>query len=959
MVDGTAAHRDVLVCAIGGSAGAVAALQEAFGQLRPDLGLAYVVVVHLPLDQPSLLHEILADCTPMPVAQVTDNAEIEADHVYVIASGSELVFDGPTLRARPFDMAKSPRLPVDTLFRSLARERGDGLAVILSGAGQDGGGGARAVKEAGGIVLVQDPQEAEYASMPQSIVDGAFADFVGPIASLVARIADIARDRREIQVVKDDAARDSIRRILALTQTCTGYDFSGYKSATIFRRIKRRMQLSRHTDLESYAEHVRDDPAESQALFADLLISVTAFFRDAAAFEALQRTVVRPIVDAAGDELRVWVVGCASGEEAYSVAMLFAEAVAERDRKPTVQVFATDLDEEALTSARAGVYPRSIAADVSPERLRRFFVDESSHYTVRTELRDMVLFAKHSVLREPPFTRLDLVVCRNVMIYFERPLQQQVGAIFHYTLQPRGYLFLGPAEAPDASSGLFDTVDREHRLYRAGARVTATLPVFSKSYAGLDIVRANKPNAVSRRASVGELLGEAHLAALESSAPPSVLVDGARRILNLSANAGRFMLMPGGPPADGLPAVIRPELRGEVLMALDGVFSGETPVVTRAVAVVLDGERRKVVVHAALIPAAEGLAERALICFLDGGLSVETAGGESAKSPQQEEILRLRVDLGAAQQALLTSRAENESSVQDLRVANEELHSLNEEYRSTAEELETSKEELQSVNEELQTVNAELRSKVQAISRAHSDLMNLTSSSEIGTLFLAADLTIRMFTPPITRLFKVSGIDVGRSITDFAHQLVYSDLERDVREVLHSLDPIEREIRGSIGRWLLLRIRPYRTTEDRVNGVVVTFTDVTTRKQELAQAENEARFRTFVTASFDVVYRMSADWREMLRLEGREVLATTSQPSLDWMETYILREDRNHIQALVDAAIRDKSVFEAEHRVLRLDGTPGWTRSRAVPILDEAGEIAEWLGTAVDITARRAERDAL
>ena len=838
--------RPISICAIGASAGGVAALRALFRQLPSDLGLAYVVVVHLSPDRPSALGEILAACTDMPVRQVEDGPALRPDHVYVIPPDAELVIDDDRVTARPFTEPRGRRAPIDMVFRSIASGRHGGLAVVLSGAGSDGATGVGAVKEAGGVVFVQDPDEAEFSNMPRSAIAVGVADFVAPVAELALRIGEVARSTRTVGTLDPDGAADELRRIVSFLRARTGHDFSAYKRATVTRRIARRMQVRRVDGLGAYADLLRRDPEEAQELFADLLISVTMFFRDPAAFESLAGKAVGPILDEAGPEgVRAWVVGCATGEEAYSVAMVMLEEMARRRVQLPVQIFASDLDEGALATAREGRYPRSIEADVSDERLKRFFVDEGTHYRIRREVRDLVLFASHSVLKDPPFIRLDLVTCRNLLIYLERSLQGQLCRLFHYGLGPHRYLFLGSAETADAAPELFASVDREARLYRTEARASRSLPMLPQ-------LTVDHPPATSwrRPPTPGERNDppvELHAAALERMAPPSALVGAEHEVVHLSPSAGRFILHPSGPFTGKLPSVVRPELRLDLKVALDHVFDRGEPTLTLPLPVELDGTRRRVALHVAPVETPQGAAPRALVIFMDGGEvgpPDDTPGSAAAAAARPDATLRLHEELRVSQERLVVSRAEHEAAIQDLRAANEELQSINEEYRSASEELETSKEELQSMNEELQTVNGELKAKLESISTAHSDLQNLTGATEIGTLFLDPDLRIRMFTPPVADLFNVTETDIGRAITDFTHRLAHDGLGVQARQVLRALAPLEEEVQGHDGRWHMMRLRPYRTIEDRIDGVVVTFVDVTARRETEARlGESEARYR--------------------------------------------------------------------------------------------------------------------
>jgi two-component system CheB/CheR fusion protein len=836
----------VPICGIGASAGGLTALKAFFSNVADDLGLAYVVIVHLAPDHPSALSEILSGCTSMDVLQVEDGPSLKPNCVYVIAPDRELVIENDIVSSRPFTEPRGSRAPIDMFFRSIAAARGDGTAFILSGSGADGSQGVRAVKEAGGVIFVQDPGEAQYDMMPKNAIATGVADFVAPVAELTRQLADVARSKEAVRSLDGDEASNDLRRIVNFLRVRTGHDFSNYKRATVMRRVLRRMQVNRQASLAKYVDYVRDNPEEAHELFSDLLISVTMFFRDPAAFELLAEHVIPTLFDDPDHEngVRIWVAGCATGEEAYSIAILMAEEAERRRMEIPIQIFASDLDEGAMATAREGRYLKSIAADVTEDRLKRHFVDEGNYFRIRKEIREMVLFAKHSVLKDPPFMRLNLISCRNLMIYLDRSLQQQLCTTFHYGLKPDGYLFLGSAETVDAVPDLFAPIDREARLYQSKPSAKRTLPRLSQGSYDRDLPQTSS-RAANREAPVrGVTAG--HLAALEESAPPSALVDRNHRIVTLSPSAGRFVQPSGGPFTADLPSVVKPELRLDLKAALDRAFDKGEPTLTLPVAVAFNGTKRRVAMQVTRAPQEDENADRALVFFLDGGEAADSVpAGDPSDDVASIREKRLHDELKAAQERLAMSLSDHDTAMEDLRAANEELQSINEEYRSTSEELETSKEELQSMNEELQTVNGELKNKLESISSAHSDLQNLTMATEIGTLFLDPELRIRMFTPPVADLFNVTDQDVGRTITDFTHRLAYDDIEQDAQRVLRDLVPIETEVQTRDDRCYMMRVRPYRTIEDRIEGIVMTFVDISARLEtERRLLDSEEKYRT-------------------------------------------------------------------------------------------------------------------
>jgi two-component system CheB/CheR fusion protein len=825
---------------LGASAGGIKALQTFFENMASDSGAAFVVVIHLDPAHRSELAEIVGAHTGMKVLQVHDRAKLVGNHVYVIPPDRRLQLIDHEVCAVEFDEPRGKRAPIDLLFRSAAERLGEGFAVILSGAGSDGAIGVRAVKEAGGIILVQDPAEAEYSSMPRSAIATGAADVVLPVHELAARLSDLIRlnQHRGRLVEEPEIDEDLLRKLLAHVRARTGHDFSKYKRSTVLRRIARRMQVTRTDDLQDYYEALRENGEEAQALLSDLLISVTMFFRDTESFEELQKSIIPLLFEGADDttSIRVWVAGCATGEEAYSIAILLLEHASRHELRPSIQVFGSDLDARALAIARDGRYPAAIETDVSEERLRRFFLCEGEMYRVRQELRDIVLFAAHDLVKDPPFSHLSLISCRNVLIYLDRELQAQVCGTFHYALKPGGFLMLGASESADQPPGLFRMLDRTARIYQSTA-VDGDRPRLLPTLLGTVRMRDQAAQVV-RRLNPTAALSEAalHRRALEKLAPPSILLDETHRVLHMSETAGRYLQPSGGPMSSDVVDLVRPELRFELRSALHRLFEQRLPTLSLALLVRFNGNRHRVHLYVKA-PSADEAPNQAIVMFIEGE-AVEDGYAVGTQEDSTDIVRRLTQELELTQSRLRSVREESDAATEELRAANEELQSINEEYRSTSEELETSKEELQSINEELQTVNTELKLKLEAISRAHSDLQNLMAATEVGTLFLDSGLRIKRFTERVTDLFSVTPADEGRPITDFAHRLEYHSLTRDAREVLSELTPLRRELQSQSGRWYDVRMRPYRTLDNKIDGVVISFVDITERRageQQLKQ----------------------------------------------------------------------------------------------------------------------------
>jgi two-component system, chemotaxis family, CheB/CheR fusion protein len=842
-------QEDPPIVGIGASAGGVKALQAFFEVLPSNTGAAFVVIVHLVPDARSELVSILSQRTKMPVTQIDDQEQLHPNHVYVIAPDRRLRIANHTISALPFDEPRGQRAPIDLFFRSLAEQHGDGFAVILTGAGSDGAIGVKAIKEAGGVVLVQDPQEAEYASMPRSAIATEVADFVLPVRELAERLVELLAHREHLPSQPLHGDDENVRRILAHVRVRTGHDFSQYKRATVLRRIARRAQVNRMDSLNDYYAFLRETAEEAQALFGDFLISVTTFFRDQKVFQILAKDVLPEMFDGleAGNKIRIWVPGCATGEEAYTLGILMLEELSKRDIRPEIQIFGSDLDVGALAIAREGRFPAAIEADLSEDRLRRFFTKEGDHYRVRRELRDIVLFASHSMLKDPPFSHLDMISCRNLLIYLDRDLQSQVCNTFHYGLNPGGFLLLGTSETADQPTGLFRLIDRDSRLYRSVPLPHDKRPNLPLLLGTPVIEHRAQVSHHSMPPGIGVTDAAFHRQLLERIGPPSILVDDNHRIVHLSDSAGRYIQPPGGPISADAADIVKPELRFDLRAALHRAFERNEATLTLPIPVKFNGAARPVLLHVRPLPNDNEPSHHALILFMEGGPNEHENGGallQEGNDSAAELIHRYQEELQLAQNRLRIMREESEAANEELRASNEELQSINEEYRSTSEELETSKEELQSINEELQTVNNELKLKLESVSRAHSDLQNLMAATDVATLFLDTSLHIKRFTPRLTQLFNVTVNDEGRSITDFTHQLAYEGLAQDARIVLRDLSPIEREVRSREYDWYLVRMRPYRTLDDKIDGVVATFVDITERRRTLeAMQQSDKRLR--------------------------------------------------------------------------------------------------------------------
>ena len=862
------------VVALGGSAGSIPAMREFFENTSATSGFAYIVVLHLAPGHESTMPELLQRHTAMPVRSAEDEETLTPNTVFVIPPGKHLTVSDGHLRLTELQPERGRRVAVDLLFRSLADSHGPhATAIVLSGADGDGAIGLKRIKERGGLTIAQDPQEAEHGGMPGSAIATGMVDWVLKVADMPPRIAAYLARAARLRVPSEEGPQPAIatestvdqsesllREVLALLRSRTGRDFTYYKRATIVRRIARRMQVTGVEDLAHYLDHVRTNPGEAGALLQDLLISVTNFFRDREAFDAVAAQIPELFRHKKpGESVRVWCTACATGEEAYSMAILLLEQARKMESPPMLQVFGCDLDEVAIQTARAGFYPETISTDVSEERLRSFFVKESGGYRVRREVREMVLFAAHDLLKDAPFSRMDLVSCRNLLIYLNREAQARALATFNFSLKPGGLLFLGASETVQEASAMFVPLDKKNRIFRQRPVQRMNLPLstgmgemsFQRMLAQHERLKQapammpgrafinNQPSPVPEASADEPVLGAdaLHFKLLGHFGPSSLVVNTEHDILHLSENANRFLKFPEGVPTRNLLRLIHPMLRVDLRAAL--LRAGETgePVDIFRRLVDLPGGPKAVDIR--VTPAGE-LAPGYLLVVFEAR---EPTGGEAADIPLMSAALeptavvqQLERELTRANANLRANVEQYEASTEELKASNEELQAMNEELRSAGEELETGREELQSVNEELTTVNAEFKTRVDELARANSDLHNLMSATQIATVFLSRELRIMRYTPSAAPLFHFIPGDVGRPIADLKPWLDYPELTADAEQVLRTLVPVERELRDG-GRWLLVRVLPYRTLEDHIAGVVLTFVDISER----ARAEETVR----------------------------------------------------------------------------------------------------------------------
>jgi two-component system CheB/CheR fusion protein len=872
------------VVALGASAGGLEAYERFFAAMPADSGMAFVVVQHLDPTHVSMLVELLQRATAMPVVQVQDQMPLLPDQVHVCPPHGRLGLVRGVLQLAPIGDTPSPQRPIDDFFRALALDQGpSAVAIVLSGNGNDGTQGLRTVADAGGRCLIQDPSTARNEGMPRAAIESAVQARVLPVEAMPAVLAEI---RAQPSGAGDTASQllDSpaaLQRILTQLRSATGHDFFGYKRSTIARRIARRMAAIGQSDPAAYAARMKEQPAEAKALFHELLINVTRFFRDPAAFEAIRAQVLPGLLGSLGAKrvVRVWVAGCATGEEAYSIAILLREAMDEEVPAFRVQVYATDLDEEAIAVARAGRYPKAIAQDLGPERLTRFFAEAPGGWRVRREIREMVVFAVQSVIKDPPFTRLDLVSCRNLMIYLESDLQERLLRTFHYALKPGGVLLLSPSEGIAGDGDLFECIDRTWKFFRARAAVPASLTVLRPPASWSPGTAA--PTVVDTPRKPGEppLAEFARRSLLGIFVPVSVVIDRGGTVLYVHGETGPYLRPAPGLPTHDILALAEPALQAPLREAVDEVTRYGRPIATRnLVFTPAIGGRMALQLTVRHLPVTAQAVELLLVSFQPTEPAASARAGRRLRAGSGGEtrrLLELEQQLQAARQSIGAVREEKQVVILELRSANEELQSTNEELQSTNEELETSKEELQSLNEELSTVNAELQSKLEQMSDMQDDMKNLLDSIHLGIVFLDQALRIRRFTREATQIYRLLGTDIGRALADIRSELQGEDLLGDARRVLESLVPVEREVSTAEGKRYLGRIQPYRTVDNVIDGVVMTFADVTERERVREVAARGTR--VLAQAIVEVVPT------PLLVLDGQLTLVTANQA---WFATF-------------------------------------------------------------------------
>jgi two-component system, chemotaxis family, CheB/CheR fusion protein len=841
------------IVGIGASAGGLEALEQFFGNMPDDSGMAFVVIQHLDPNYVGVMPELLQRITRMKVCQARDTLKIIPNCVYVIPPNKSLsLLNGALHLFDPVEL-RGLRLPIDIFLRSLAADRQEkSIGIILSGMGSDGSLGLKAIKEKNGMVLVQEPASAKFDGMPRSAVEAVIADIIAPAGELPARLIALLKFNPVIKPNTDieSKIKSNLDKIIILLREQSGHDFSLYKKNTLFRRIERRKGIHQVDKIQDYVRFLQENSKEVEILFKELLIGVTSFFRDNEVWDFMKDSIFPDMLNGLpeGYTLRAWVPGCSTGEEAYSLAIVFKEALfkIKRHKNLSLQIFATDLDKEAIEIARRGYFSKNITADVSPERLNRFFSPDGESFRVNTAIREMVVFAPHNVIKDPPFTKLNILSCRNMLIYMETELQKKLMALFHYSLNPGGIMLLGTSETLGIQNEGFAELNNKLKFFKRSPIVMRNELVdfpssFHHTKGSRNEMKISPKVADNIQNIVEQIL-------LQRFAPASVLVTEKGDIVYISGHTGKYLEPVAGKANWNIFAMAREGLRHELPGAFRKAMLDNSQVALRNIKVETNGGIQLLDVTIQRLENPDSVKGMIMIIFTDILAVAEPEKAENKKGKRaitsRQKVLE--IELQRSYEDLQSTREEMQTSQEELKSTNEELQSTNEELQSTNEELTTSKEEMQSLNEELQTVNIELQSKVNDYVRASDDMKNLLNSTEIATLFLDKELNIRRFTVSVTNIIKLRSTDVGRPFTDLVTDLQYPEIESDAKSVILTLVPVERATVSKDNEWFNVRIMPYRTIDDRIDGLVITFTDITLYKNlesELNKLKEELRHK--------------------------------------------------------------------------------------------------------------------
>lgn len=955
--------KDFIIVGMGASAGGLEAFQNFFSKMSSDSGMAFVLVQHLDPNHESLMPELLSKSTEMPVSAVKENMEVLPNNVYVIPPNASLTIKDNILHISKPIQPRGQRMSIDHFFTSLSENSGEhSICIVFSGTGSDGTLGLKAVKEHGGLAIVQNPETAKYDSMPRSAIQTGLVDMVLNIEEMSENIQNYGANLFSFKTEMEDdkLVEDLLASIFKSIKKRTGHEFTGYKRTTIMRRIRRRMQVLHIDSISKYADRLKADHQESNSLFKDLLIGVTHFFRDAEAFKLLKKEIIPQILkkkmEAANPlGVRIWVPGCATGEEAYSLAFLFREAASELNYTLPIQIFATDIDESALETARRAVYPEGISEQMDSKYLDRFFIKQGSYYKVHKEIREMCIFSPHNLIKDPPFSRLDLITCRNLLIYFEQHLQKKLLPIFHYALAPEGYLFLGPSENISARPELFKTINKFHRIFKAKKNVT---PVVNSFPFSLGIKKTRDDTSINLENRKNNLAQIFEKRIFDNYIPFSAVINESADIMYWAGPLAKYLEPPPGVPHNNLIEMAHKTLRLSLRSLIHkSVSQGKEFTRNDLIIKTPEGLQKLMMVVSPLHELGqENNLYLVVIRELGLPISDEEAKNLLTRVDSQEEVTKqLEEELRNTKEFLQTTVEELETTNEELKSSNEELLSMNEELQSSNEELQTSKEELQSVNEELETVNTELKKKVEELDDANSDLTNLFESTQIATIFLDNDLVIRGYTPAATELLRIKETDVGRSIEDIVRRFENGNIAKEARSVLSTLEKRRTEIKNSESdNSYVMQITPYRTVNNKIDGVTISFIDVTEINNARRDLEIRQTILSQVTNSVPVLISyLDTNERYLLaNARHKEWFGLSEEELKDMRMNEVVSEESYQIaKPHIEKVLKGQST-EFETPITLKNGKQSFAKVNYEPHIDKDGKVVGFVALIQDESER-------
>ena len=949
--------KDFPIVGIGASAGGLETLNAFFSIMPPVSNMAFVVIQHLSPQHKSIMASLVDKHTKMTVSQIEDGTKLEPNHVYLNPPGKNVAIFNRSLHLLEPIKSSAVNMPIDFFFRSLAQDQRDKvIGMILSGTASDGTMGIKAIKGEGGMVMVQQPDTAKYDGMPKSAIETGLVDFILPVEKMPETLIRYVQhpfleslDKIKLTV---PPVKNQMQKIFALIRSATGHDFSHYKPSTIARRIERRLAIHQIKTLADYILYLQTNPAEIDVLFKNLVIGVTSFFRDTEAYNVLEQKALPRLLSAKAPDtpIRVWVAGCSTGEEAYSLGMILCEAMDKVKKHFDVKIFATDIDETALDTARKGIYPESIGADVSRERLNQFFIKEQGGFKIKKQIRDMVIFSLQSVVKDPPFSRLDLVSCRNLMIYMDSVLQKKIIPLFHYTLNPDGILLLGTSESIGEHTDFFKPLDSKWKIFERQKGLAGAVIAYP---AGINYGEPHRieSDQKDRLPGTSEVRALVERAIFDDYAPAGVLINDKYNILHFVGKTDRFLVPPTGEPVFNILNMAREDLKYPLTTALHKAVREKTDTFCKNVRVKYNGAFGMVDISVKQMTG-KGLSPGCMLVIFEDKTPAKEPDAKKAgalKVKRKDSALQsLEHELQSTREYLQATIEELQTSNEELKSANEEMQSVNEELQSTNEELETSKEELQSTNEELATVNAELQNNVDELSKASNDLNNLLAATEIASIFLDTDLCIKRYTPAAAKIISLIQTDIGRSLSDLKTRFPDVDLAGQAANVLRNLNTVEMEILSKDLAWYALKGMPYRTSENVIDGVVLTFVDV----HKVKQADKVRRLATVLEDSNDAIMVLDLKGNILAWNKGAQRMYGWTEPEALKMDfTQVVAEDSRHeLKSLIEKIKREDLITPFKSRRKTKDGKILDVWMIATALKDEGGQTIEFATTERDLS---------